>query len=498
LSNNADQPAQPAGLGAHSARGLVYLFAGTTTAKLISVAAQVILAHLLTEDDFGVVSLAYTITTFIQVMEQAGVGDVLVQRKNFRAWVIPAFWLATALGIFCSLLVALSAPIASAIYENKQLFWVLLILAPSSIPNAFMAIPRAQLSRNLQFRALAAVNLVSLTLRLVMTVALAALGFGPYSFVIPVPITNLAVAAYMWWWVRPAWSWSPQLRKWRYLIGDSTRILTAELQRAFIDQSDNMLLGLFRSVGKVGLYAFGFNFSIQILQLLAFNLMNVMFPALTKLNDQPRTQYEGFMKAQRILAMVGVSSCLLQAATAAPLTYLLLKPKWFESVGVMQILCIGMALRMVAGSSYALLKSQGRFRAILWNRWGFVVLQVVSLLLVLWMGGGIEAVAAVVGMVSTLIGPVSFYTAILPYNAGWREVFEVLYRPTVCGILAVGTAWLIALKMDAQGFGHFLQLVETVLVSVALNFLLAWAWMRPVWNDFWFRVWNLIPRRAGA
>ena len=42
----------------------------------------------------------------------------------------------------------------------------------------------------------------------------------------------------------------------------------------------------------------------------------------------------------------------------------------------MQILCIGMALRMVSGSSYALLKSQGRFRAILWNRWMFVVLQV--------------------------------------------------------------------------------------------------------------------------
>src|SRR5258706_292244 len=81
------------------------------------------------------------------------------------------------------------------------------------------------------------------------------------------------------------------------------------------------------------------------------------------------------------------------------------------AVGVMQILCIGMALRMVAGSSYALLKSQGRFRAILWNRWGFVALQVIGLLMVLWLGGGINSVATVVGAVSTIMGPVTFYTA---------------------------------------------------------------------------------------
>src|SRR5205085_683291 len=162
-----------------------------------------------------------------------------------------------------------------------------------SIPNAFMAIPRAKISRDLRFRALALVNLASLAMRLGMTLAFAALGFGAYSFVIPVPISNVLMAAFLWWWVRPPWSLSPQLKKWRYLIGDSTRILVSELQRAFIDQSDNMMLGLFRTVREVGLYVFGFNFSIQILQLLVFNLMNVLFPALTKLNDQPKLQYQG-------------------------------------------------------------------------------------------------------------------------------------------------------------------------------------------------------------
>jgi O-antigen/teichoic acid export membrane protein len=498
VSTDADQSDPPVGLGTHSARGVTYLFASMGAAKVISYAAQLVLAYLLSEDDFGIVALAYTITTFVQVIEQAGVGDVLVQRKNFRTWAIPAFWLASCLGLVSCLLTAAAAPFAARYYENPQLFWILLVLAPASIPNAFMAIPRAQLSRELRFRALAITNLAHLTMRMVMTVALAWFGCGAFSFVLPVPISNAVLAAFLWWWVRPPWSLSPQLKKWRFLIGDSTRILIAELQRAFIDQSDNIMLGLFRSVREVGLYAFGFGFSIQILQLLSSNLMNVLFPALTKLNSQPKAQYQGFLNAQRILGMIGISACLMQAAIAAPLTYLLLEPRWIPSIGVMQILSAGMALRMISGSSYALLKSQGRFRAILWNRWGIVAVLVIGLIVVLNLGGSIDSVAVVVAGISTLMGPITFYTAILPYGAGWRDVGQVLYKPIVCGVISIGTAWLVALKMEAAGFGPLVQLIETLFVGAGLNLLIARFWMRPVWDDFWLRVWRLRPARSAA
>jgi PST family polysaccharide transporter len=494
---NARLAAQPVGLGTHSARGLVYLFAGASASKVVSFGAQIALTYLLSKSDFGVVSLAYTITSLIQVIEQSGVSDVLLRRNRFRVWAVPSFWLALAFGIVSLLLIVIVSPVAAAIYGNQQLVPILLILAPSSLANALMAVPRAQLGRDLRFRFLAALNFISSTLRMVLTVAFAAVGFGPYSFVLPVPLTAFAVAAFMWWWVRPVWLPRLRIRRWRYLIGDSTRLFTAEFGRAVLDQSDYMMLGLFRNVSIVGIYTVGFNFSIQMMQLLTVNLTNILFPALTKLNDQPRNQYQGFIKAQRMLAMVGISSCLLQAATAAPLTYLILDPKWFESVGVMQILSAGMALRMVAGSSYALLKSQGRFRAILWNRWGFVALQVLGLALVLRLGGGINSVAAVVAVVSTIIGPVTFYTAILPYNAGWRDVAAVLYRPALCALISIGVAWWIALRMEAYGWGYLSQLIETVLVAVSLNALLARFWMRPVWDDLWARVWNLVPRRAG-
>ena len=106
---NGRKEAPSVSLGTHSARGLVYLFAGSTAAKVIGFATQIILLYLLGPTDFGVVFLAYTIATFIQVIEQAGIGDVLVRRRHFRIWSIPGFWFSLTLGAVSCLLVAMSA-----------------------------------------------------------------------------------------------------------------------------------------------------------------------------------------------------------------------------------------------------------------------------------------------------------------------------------------------------------------------------------------------------
>jgi PST family polysaccharide transporter len=503
MSNDGTQTAQPLGLGTRSARGLVYLLAGSTAAKVIGFATQIVLLYLLGKRDFGVVSLAYAITMFIQVIEQAGVGDVLVRRRRFRSWAIPGFWFALALGVTSCTLILVIAPIAAAVYGGdpsvrNELLWVLAILAPSSLANAASVVPRAKLLRELRFRAVAAVNLANLTLQKILTVLLAALGFGPFSFVIPITVAGALVAAFLWWWVRPPWAFRPQLRRWRYMVSDSTRLLVADFGRVLLDQMDYLLLGLFRTVAEVGVYWVGFLFSIQMMQLLMVNMQNILFPAFTKLNYDPPRQFQGFLNAQRILAMLGVSGCLLQAAVAEPFARLVFPGRWEPSILVMQILSLGMATRMIAGASFALLKSQGRFNLIVINRLSFVALQGVVLTTILASGGGVVEVAVAVSMIASLIGPITFYSAVQPYGAGWADVAGILVRPVVCGVISMGVAWLIAQGMAQAGYGYAAQLVETVIVAVTLNMVLARLWMRPTWDDLWLRVWRLLPQRGMA
>lgn len=504
----AIQPALAhANLGSHSARGLVYLFAGQSAAKVVGFITQILLLYLLDKGDFGVVTLAGTITAFILLIGQSGVTDVLVHRKAFKHWVIPGFWLALALGVVSCLLIALSAPIAARLYSNdpivrNQLFWLLIVSAPSPLPYALSVVPKAQLSKQLRFRALAVVNLVEVTLQNLLTLLFAFVGFGPYSFVLPLTVGGLLLTVSLWWWVRPPWSPRLYLRRWRYLIGDSAQLLASEYGRMVVDQSDYVLLGIFHvAVDLVGIYTVGFRLSIQMMRLLMVNMTTILFPAFTKLNDQPERQYQGFLKAQRILAMMGVSGCLLQAAVADSFGHLCFPATWYPSIIVMQILSLGMATRMIAGGSFALLKSQGRFKAVRNNFWAFAFVQVAVLVTVLSMGGGIVAVSIVVSVVSACSGPIMFYYAIRHYGGGWAEVADVLVRPLACGVISVGAAWLIAQGMTAWADGfllHLLQFAEICLVAVGLNTLLARLWMRPVWDDLWLRLSRMLPRRAAA
>jgi O-antigen/teichoic acid export membrane protein len=504
---NGRQEEGPVGLGTQSARGMVYLFAGQSATKVVGFVTQILLLYLLDKSDFGVVTLAGTITAFILLIGQSGVVDVLVHRPAFKHWAIPGFWLALALGIVSSLLIAMSAPIAARIYSSdpavrNQLFWLLIASAPSPLAYALSVVPKAQLSQQLRFRALAAVNLADVVLQNLFTLLFAWLGFGPFSFVLPLTIGGLLLTVGLWWWVRPPWAPRLYLRRWKLLIGDSTQVLLSEFGRMLVDQSDYIMLGLFRvGVDLVGVYTVGFRLSIQTIRLLMVNMTTILFPAFTKLNHRPQQQYQGFFKAQRILAMIGISGCLLQAAAAEPFAHLFFPEKWYPSIVVMQILSLGMATRMIAGGSFALLKSQGRFKVVRNNFWVYALVQVAALAAVLSMGGGIVGVSIVVSIVSAITGPAMFYVAIRPYGGGWADVATVLTRPLVCGILSVGPAWLIAQGMKSWGNGLLMdlaQLAEICMVAVLLNGLLARLWMRPVWDDLWLRIGRLLPRRAAA
>jgi PST family polysaccharide transporter len=503
-TENREQGLPAAGLGTHSARALVYFFGCSTASKVIGFLAQLVLLYLLGRQDFGVVTLACTITAFIQVIAQNGVQEVLIRQRTFRLWAVPAFWLALALGVVSSVLVLLGAPFAAWMYArtpevHAQLFWSLIILAPSPLGYALMVVPQAQLLRELRFQTLATINLILFTLQNVLTVVFAALGFGAYSFVWPMTISVLITMAIFWWWVRPHWAPRPQIRRWRYMLSDSTSLLVGEYGRLVVDQSDYVLLGLFTTVPLVGIYTVGYRVAIQALQMIMTNMASILFPTFMKLADRPQKQLDAFINVQRILTTIGVSSCLLQAAVSEPFAkFAFPSGKWDPSIVVMQVLSIGMATRMVGGAASALMKSQGRFRIIRLFYWLHALTQVALLTLVLSLGGEVLGVSVVVGVLAALAGPLCFYLALRWTGNGWRTVADVMTRPTICGSISVGVAWMLGLMMDRNGYSYLSQLIVITAVAVALNMLLAWAWMRPVWDDFWLRVKRLLPGRAMA
>ena len=98
--------------------------------RVIGIVQQLILVWLLAKSDFGLMGLALTVTTFINLMANPGIDAVLVQRqKKFHLWATPAFWLGMITGVMGLIITMSIAPLAARVYEQPALVGLLAVMS---------------------------------------------------------------------------------------------------------------------------------------------------------------------------------------------------------------------------------------------------------------------------------------------------------------------------------------------------------------------------------
>ena len=201
---------------------------------------------------------------------------------------------------------------------------------------------------------------------------------------------------------------APQVRRWRFMIGDSGLIIASWFFYLIITQGDYMILGILHPAYIVGIYFFAFNLSIQAVSIFTINVWGVLVPALTRLTDQPRRQLEAFLAASRMLAVAGVPVSLLVGAAADPAIHLFFAPKWQPAIRVVEVLSIGMTLMLVGAPAVSLLQARGRFRTMLKLAAGFALVFVILVTIGAYIGAALS-VAVAVGILYSFYGPVNMY-----------------------------------------------------------------------------------------
>lgn len=412
----------------------------TLASRLINIGGQLALAWLLIPSDWGLYSLALTVVTFAGVLQRLGLHYVLIQRQaRFDRWANAAFWVSLCSGSIASLLVGMLSPWVARLYDSTEVMSLLLVIAPVPLLQGLGLICETRLQARMQFSTLAGVNTLQVGLNMGLTIFLAWRGWGAYSFVIA-QVVATAVRTAMLWSVAPLRvQWNPQFRRWRFLLGDAGVVCLSGFFSYVLFQGDLVLLGIFHSEAVVGIYAFAYRLSTQVLQLLSVNLGGVLLPALSKIQEDPSRQKQAFLRAAGVLTLVGVPVCFLQFAAAGPLIRLFFEPKWHAAVPVLQVLSLGMAIRLLYPASQSLLRAQGRFRIDL----VLVVLTAIFFIGLVSLGamwGGATAVAAGTALTFIFVGPIALYLAIRPAGGTWKDTWQAYGPPAVVSAISFGIA----------------------------------------------------------
>ena len=222
---------------------MVWLGIQIVALKPINALGQVMLAWFIAPEVLGLVAMAFTVTTFVDLIQQAGVNQVLIHRHtSYRLWSSPAFWMTMAMGFLASVIIVVSARLVAQIYSEPQLVGLLLLTAIAPPIRALALVPRAKLQIDMRFGMLAKTMVITQAMQTAFTVALAAFGFGAYSVILPIPLIEAIRAGIYWWFAQTPIRMNLQLRKWRYLVSDTFYTLVAEICFRVIQQGDYITL----------------------------------------------------------------------------------------------------------------------------------------------------------------------------------------------------------------------------------------------------------------
>jgi O-antigen/teichoic acid export membrane protein len=503
-------------LARRTGHGFVWLMAQTLGSKIVGMGGQFVLAWLLTPDDFGLWGSASIVMGFSGLLQQAGLRETLIHRqRTYHLWANSAFWMSVTLGILGGALTAAAAVPAANFFHEKRLVGILLVLAATAPLMSLDMVAEAKLQNQLRFGLLAGVNWGVAVATLLLTIVFASIlpaQYKAYSFVLPRPIYALTRLWILWATARPPVKWDAQVHRWKYLLRDSATLFSSNLFLMLQWQGDYIVLARLYAKSILGVYFLAFNLSIQTMQLFTGNLTSVLFPALSKLQGDPKRQIRAFLDATRMLALVAVPLCFLQMGVADPGVRMFFQDnKWQDAIPVLQALSLGMAFRVVASPGGSLIQAQGRFRVILVTN----IINAIVFLSLVTIGalmGDVNApslwhrpattVGIAVAVYFALIGPIFLYVAIHPSGGTWRDIWNVYVAPMFASVIAVASAMAIGSlvpvnQIHGHRWGHALRLMVVVAWFVSAYIPLVRLIAPDAWRALLQRLVGLYRGRAG-
>jgi O-antigen/teichoic acid export membrane protein len=349
---------------------MVWVAWGSGAAAVLKVVVLVVLARLLSPEDFGVVSAALIVIGFSLTFSQLGLGPALVQRPILEPrHVSTAFVASTIIGFLVAGLVWLAAPLLAEFFRMDGFAPVVRGLALLFPIKGISSVAENLLQRDLRFRFLANSDVLTNSVGYGLTaIALAFLGWGPWALVIA-QLTQATMRAVIVMGVsRPLLSPRPSWDAFRELMGYGAGYSVASIGVIAANQVDNMVVGRWLGAYALGLYSRAYQLMAVPSALLGDVLDKVLFPTMARVQDDPQRLASAYLQGTGLIALVTLPIGVVAAVLAPDLVTVTFGSRWEALVPPFQVLVVGMMFRTSYRMSDSVSKATGMVYSRAWRQ----------------------------------------------------------------------------------------------------------------------------------
>lgn len=358
-------------LGARSARSGAITLGAQLTKFCIMMGSTMILARLLTPQDYGLVGMVTVLTGFIALFKDVGLSAATVQRPTItHGQVSTLFWLNVSLGIVTMLAAIGAAPLLARFYHEPRVTAITVGLALTFLLNGFSVQHQALLQRQMHFGALAAIEIASTAASAAVAISLAIRGMGYWSLVLAQIATALVGVAGVW----IACRWRPaatlDVPKARELVGFGTNLTAFHIVNYFARHLDNALIGRFWGSVQLGVYDKAYQMLLLPIGQVNAPITAVAMPALSRLAGEPAAYRRAYCRILEKVVLLTMPGVALMVLTADWLIGIVLGPRWAQVTPIFVLLGLSAPVVAICDTTGWLFVSQGRTRDMF--SWGIV------------------------------------------------------------------------------------------------------------------------------
>lgn len=390
-------------------KGVGWSFAGNAISYGITFVVGIVLARLLTPDEYGLIGIVTVFITVFNALVDSGFSSALIRKTDAAEEDYnTAFFTNLAFSIVLYLVLFLCAPVVASFFDRPKLLTMIRVMGVGLIINAFSSIQHTVLSKRLEFEKKSKAAIVAAFISGIVGIWMAVAGYGVWALVAQQLSKELVYSILLWGIVKwiPSWHWSKH--SFSYLWGFGWKMSTSAVIDRVAAQIGSFVIGKCYSPASLGQYSRGEQFASLFSSGLTSVVQQVSYPALSEIQDDKTRLMAAYRKVIKTTMFVTAIGMFALGAVAEPLLFCLIGPQWHDAAMYLPLICIEMSLYPLHAINLNMLQVQGRSDL-------FLVLEVIKKVLLI----PILLVGIFVGIVPMLI--VGIFAGILCFflNAHW-------------------------------------------------------------------------------
>lgn len=435
------------------ARGGILMVAMKFGVKALGLISTMIVARILTPEDYGIIAIAIGIIGILEVLGEFGFDMALIRdQKATAAHYNTAFTLNFIRGCLFSVGVFFSAGFFASWFSAPHAVDLLRFLALIPLLDAFTNIGVVNFRKEFKFERDLVLTLVSKSIEITVAIvaALVLRNYWALALGIIVGQTANVIIGYHMSSFRPRL----ELSKWREILGFSGWVFGYNITYALSWRLDALVLARLLPPSAVGYFSNAMSTASIPSSELVMPIARALFPGFSAVAEQPERLKNIYLRS--LGATVGVAFPLTfgMAAMADAAVMVLMGPQWRVTADLLAVVALALGTSMLLAGGDPLMIARGRSRALFLRG---LVRMIIRPLLILLMVRAYGLQGAAWGLCGAIALDVLLMLYLLRQTVGFTvtQWLVEVHRPVLAVALMVVTLYF-ATERHTQGFADAL------------------------------------------